>query len=174
MEIHGAVQGVGFRPFVYRLADELALRGWVINDTRGVFVEVEGDADRLAAFLARLPAEAPAVARIVRLTHVWLPPAGYTRFEIRHSDGGGARSVLILPDLATCPACRAELLDPANRRHRYPFTNCTNCGPRFTIVDGPALRPAQHHHARLCALPGVPGGIRRPARPALSRPAECV
>ena len=142
VEIHGAVQGVGFRPFVYRLADELALRGWVINDTRGVFIEVEGDAATLAAFLARLPAEAPAVARIVRLTHAWLPATGYTRFEIRHSDGGGERSVLVLPDLATCTACRAELFDAANRRHRYPFTNCTDCGPRFTIVEAlPYDRP---------------------------------
>ncbi|MCB0024258.1 MAG: acylphosphatase, partial [Caldilinea sp.] len=74
------------RPFVYRLANELALHGWVINDTRGVFIEVEGNADRLEAFLARLPAEAPAVARIVRLAHAWLPPAGYSGFEIRHSD----------------------------------------------------------------------------------------
>ncbi len=142
VEIHGAVQGVGFRPFVYRLADELALRGWVINDTRGVFIEVEGDAATLAAFLARLPAEAPAVARIVRLTHAWLPATGYTRFEIRHSDGGGERSVLVLPDLATCPACRTDLFDAANRRHRYPFTNCTDCGPRFTIVEAlPYDRP---------------------------------
>ena len=142
VEIHGAVQGVGFRPFVYRLANELALHGWVINDTRGVFIEVEGNADRLEAFLARLPAEAPAVARIVRLAHAWLPPAGYSGFEIRHSDGGGERSVLVLPDLATCPACRAELFDAANRRHRYPFTNCTDCGPRFTIVQAlPYDRP---------------------------------
>ncbi|HRW50422.1 MAG TPA: carbamoyltransferase HypF, partial [Caldilinea sp.] len=142
VEIHGAVQGVGFRPFVYRLADELALHGWVINDTRGVFIEVEGNTERLEAFLARLPAEAPAVARIVRLTHAWLPLTGFSGFEIRHSDGGGERSVLVLPDLATCPACRAELFDPANRRHRYPFTNCTDCGPRFTIVQAlPYDRP---------------------------------
>jgi len=142
VEIHGAVQGVGFRPYVYRLAGELGLYGWVINDTRGVFIEVEGDAARLAVFLARLPAEAPAVARIVRLTHAWLPTTGYTRFEIRHSGGGGERSVLVLPDLATCPTCCAELFDATNRRHRYPFTNCTDCGPRFTIVEAlPYDRP---------------------------------
>src|SRR5690606_19455337 len=79
---------------------------------------------------------------IVRMTHAWLPSAGYTSFEIRHSDGGGERSVLVLPDLATCPACRAEMFDAADRRHRYPFTNCTDCGPRFTIVEAlPYDRP---------------------------------
>jgi len=148
IEIQGAVQGVGFRPYVYRLAGELGLAGWVINDTRGVFIEVEGSTARLAAFLNRLPAEAPTVARIVRLTHAWLPATGYTNFEIRHSEGGGAHSVLILPDLATCPACRAELLDASNRRHRYPFINCTDCGPRFTIIEAlPYDRPNTTLHS---------------------------
>ena len=148
IEITGAVQGVGFRPFVYRLATELALTGWVINDTRGVFIEVEGEPARLTAFLERLPREAPPNARILRFTHVWQPPAGYKHFDIRHSDNAGTRSVLVLPDLATCAECRAELFDPANRRYRYPFTNCTHCGPRFTIVEAlPYDRPNTTMHS---------------------------
>ena len=142
IEIAGAVQGVGFRPFVYRLATALALSGWVINDARGVFIEVEGGADPLATFLARLAEEAPPNARITRITHAWLPAAGYTRFEIRHSDSAGVRRVIVLPDLATCTACCAELFTPTDRRYRYPFINCTNCGPRFTIVEAlPYDRP---------------------------------
>jgi hydrogenase maturation protein HypF len=140
--IHGAVQGVGFRPFVYRLAAELTLTGWVINDSRGVQVEVEGDAIRLAEFLDRITGQAPPHALIVEVETEWLPPFGYTNFEIRHSDGQGDKTVLVLPDLATCPACLTDVLDPANRRHRYPFTNCTDCGPRFSIVEAlPYDRP---------------------------------
>ncbi len=142
IEIHGAVQGVGFRPFVYRLATELALTGWVINDTRGVFIEVEGPAEQVARFAERLPAEKPPRAIIQSLQADPLPPAGYTTFEIRHSDHRGTKTVLILPDIATCDDCRRELLNPADRRYRYPFTNCTNCGPRFTIIQAlPYDRP---------------------------------
>ncbi|MFO7635278.1 MAG: carbamoyltransferase HypF [Caldilinea sp.] len=148
VEIAGAVQGVGFRPFVYRLATALSLHGWVINDTRGVFIEVEGDDGRLATFLDRLSTEAPPIAHILRVTHDWLPVVGYERFEIRHSGGDGARSVIILPDLATCTDCCVELFDHANRRYRYPFTNCTNCGPRFTIVEAlPYDRPNTTMHS---------------------------
>ena len=140
--IHGAVQGVGFRPFIYRLATELALTGWVINDSRGVQVEVEGDSIRLAAFLDRIVDQAPPHARILDVATAWLPLVSYANFEIRHSDSQGAKTVLVLPDLATCPDCLADVLDPANRRHRYPFTNCTNCGPRFSIVEAlPYDRP---------------------------------
>src|SRR5450759_3449009 len=142
VEIHGAVQGVGFRPFVYRLATELGLNGWVINDNQGVFVEVEGSQPILQSFLDRLPAERPPRAIIQSLEAGWLEPAGYTTFEIRHSDNRGAKTVLVLPDVATCPDCLAEVLDPANRRYRYPFTNCTHCGPRFTIIESlPYDRP---------------------------------
>ena len=142
VEIHGAVQGVGFRPFVYRLATELGLAGWVLNDTAGVFIEVEGDELTLAEFLRRLPAEPPPRALIQSLDAAWLAPAGYQRFEIRHSDGQGSKTVLVLPDIATCPDCLREVLDPADRRHGYPFTNCTNCGPRFSIIQAlPYDRP---------------------------------
>jgi hydrogenase maturation protein HypF len=142
VEIRGAVQGVGFRPFVYRLATELALGGWVINDTRGVFIEVEGPRARLEGFLRRLPAEKPPLAIIHTLDATWLDPLGYAQFEIRHSDDHGAKTVLVLPDVATCDDCRAEVLSPHDRRHRYPFTNCTNCGPRFSIIQAlPYDRP---------------------------------
>jgi hydrogenase maturation protein HypF len=142
IEIHGAVQGVGFRPFVYRLATEHGLAGWVINDTRGVFIEVDGPQPDLERFLARLSAEKPPRAIIQSVDSAWLDAAGYERFEIRHSDDHGAKTVLVLPDIATCADCLAEVLDPANRRYGYPFTNCTNCGPRFTIIqDLPYDRP---------------------------------
>lgn len=142
VEIHGAVQGVGFRPFVYRLATELGLVGWVINNNQGVFIEVEGGEPRLHTFLERLPRDAPPRALINSLEADWLAPVGFDRFAIRPSDGGGAKTAFVLPDVATCPDCLAEVLDPANRRHGYPFTNCTNCGPRFTIVEAlPYDRP---------------------------------
>ncbi|MFN8178631.1 MAG: carbamoyltransferase HypF [bacterium] len=134
VEIRGAVQGVGFRPFVYRLAHELDLAGWVVNDSRGVRLEAEGAPDALGRFLDRLRAEAPPHARLHSFESAWLPAAGFEGFEIRPSDPGGARSVVLLPDLATCTDCLAEIGDPRERRHRYPFTNCTRCGPRFTIV----------------------------------------
>jgi hydrogenase maturation protein HypF len=142
VEIHGAVQGVGFRPFVYRLATELGLAGWVINDAAGVFIEVEGAEPALVEFLRRLSAEAPPRALIQSLDAVWLAPAGYGRFEIRHSDGQGSKTVLVLPDIAVCPDCLAEVFDPRDRRYGYPFTNCTNCGPRFSIIQAlPYDRP---------------------------------
>lgn len=141
-EIQGAVQGVGFRPFVYRLAADLDLVGWVINDTGGVVVEVEGDDGPLAQFAERLIADKPPRSVVQAVDLAWLDPVGYTRFEIRHSDNQGAKTVYVLPDIATCPECFADIEDPANRRFQYPFTNCTNCGPRFTIVEAlPYDRP---------------------------------
>ncbi|MEI7645691.1 MAG: carbamoyltransferase HypF [Chloroflexales bacterium] len=140
--VSGAVQGVGFRPFVYRLARELRLSGWVLNGTDGVTAELDGEPAHLDDFLRRLRAEAPPQAVIVDVATVWGPPHGHCGFHIRHSDSGGARTTLILPDIATCPACLAEMLDPANRRYGYAFTNCTNCGPRFTILTAlPYDRP---------------------------------
>ncbi|PWH14117.1 MAG: carbamoyltransferase HypF [Ardenticatenia bacterium] len=142
VEVHGAVQGVGFRPFVYRLATELGLTGWVINDTRGVFIEVEGSERCLHLFQERLVREAPPRALIQKVDFRWLHPIGYERFEIRHSDAGGTKTVLVLPDIATCGDCLREVFDPKDRRYRYPFTNCTNCGPRFTIIEAlPYDRP---------------------------------
>jgi hydrogenase maturation protein HypF len=142
IRLHGAVQGVGFRPFVYRLATSLELHGWVLNSSSGLQVEVEGPLERLREFVARLESERPVAAVVLRKETAWLEPAGYTDFEIRESDDEQERTAGLLPDLATCAACRAELFDPANRRHNYPFTNCTNCGPRYTIIlDIPYDRP---------------------------------
>lgn len=132
--VRGAVQGVGFRPFVYRLATELGLRGWVSNTAGGVHIELEGSQDDLRQFLLRLEPEKPALAAIQSLESSYLDPIGFERFEIRAS-AGGKKTALVLPDVATCPACLAEMNDPNDRRYRYPFINCTHCGPRYTIVE---------------------------------------
>jgi hydrogenase maturation protein HypF len=132
--IRGAVQGVGFRPFVYRLATEMSLAGWVMNSPQGVFIEAEGAKETLDDFLLRLEREKPSLSFIQSLEYSLLEPDGYDGFEIRPSDDAGERSAVIMPDIATCPQCRDELLDPRDRRHRYPFTNCTLCGPRFSII----------------------------------------
>ena len=133
--IRGAVQGVGFRPFVYRLATEMGLDGWVRNSPQGVFIEAEGPKETLDSFLLRLEREKPRLSFIQSLEYSLLEPLGYEGFQIRHSDASGERATVILPDIATCPQCRAELFDPADRRFRYPFTNCTLCGPRFSIIQ---------------------------------------
>lgn len=134
ISIRGAVQGVGFRPFIYRLASEAGLPGWVSNSTRGVIVEVEGVEKQLRSFLLRIYQEKPPRSFIQSLESSFLDPCGYTTFEIRESDGSGEKSAIVLPDVATCAVCLQEINDPSNRRYRYPFTNCTNCGPRFTII----------------------------------------
>jgi hydrogenase maturation protein HypF len=135
LTVRGAVQGVGFRPFVFRLATGLGLTGWVNNSPQGVFIEAEGARAELEKFLLRLETEKPARSFIQSLEASWLDPAGYTAFEIRASETGGSKTALVLPDIATCPDCLREIFDPKNRRHRYPFTNCTNCGPRFSIIE---------------------------------------
>ena len=132
----GAVQGVGFRPFVHRLARELALTGWVNNSPQGVFLEAESSRPVLEEFLRRLQTEKPPPSFIQSLEATWLDAIGFNGFEIRPSATQGERSALVLPDLATCPDCRREIFDAANRRFRYPFTNCTHCGPRFSIIEG--------------------------------------
>jgi hydrogenase maturation protein HypF len=140
--VEGVVQGVGFRPFVHRLAAELDLGGWVANDERGVLLEVEGEPGAVESFLERLRAEAPPLASVERVSATALPATGERKFAIRESASGGRVEALVSPDSATCADCLAELFDPADRRHRYPFVNCTNCGPRFTIVTGvPYDRP---------------------------------
>jgi len=133
--IRGAVQGVGFRPFVYRLAAEMHLPGWVRNSSQGIFLEVEGERPVLDEFILRLERERPPRSFIQSLESSLLDPAGYTVFEIHESDDRGAPTALVMADIATCPECLREISDPANRRYRYPFTNCTNCGPRFTIIE---------------------------------------
>lgn len=133
--VTGQVQGVGFRPFVFRLAEELALSGTVRNTPEGVVIEVQGLPKQVELFARRLEADQPPLARILRVTLRDLPPVDEPGgFCICKSTGGAGHDVLISPDVATCPDCMAELFDKSNRRFLYPFTNCTNCGPRYTIT----------------------------------------
>jgi hydrogenase maturation protein HypF len=141
--VQGVVQGVGFRPFVYRLAREEQLGGFVLNDERGVLLEVDGSTDHVLSFLARLASESPPLAVVERVDCNPLEPTGEREFRIVESVRSGDADALVAPDAATCDDCLAELRDPRDRRFRYPFVNCTNCGPRFTIVRGvPYDRPA--------------------------------
>ena len=143
VRVRGTVQGVGFRPYVYRLASELSLDGHVLNDAHGVLLEAEGAPQAVERFLHRLEPEAPPLARVERTESEWLPPRDESGFRIRPSPSGGLADAPVAADSATCDDCLRELFDPADRRHRYPFINCTNCGPRFTIVRGvPYDRPA--------------------------------
>lgn len=143
LNIRGIVQGVGFRPFLHRLTERFLLSGWVRNTSAGVELELEGDSVHLEQFLAALKAEQPPLAVIDRVEHTNLPDlAGYEGFSILESEVLPHRQALVSPDVGTCPDCLKELSDPADRRHRYPFLNCTNCGPRFTIInDMPYDRP---------------------------------
>ena len=145
LTIRGAVQGVGFRPFIYKLATELKLTGWVNNSASGVFVEVEGSREVLETFLQRLEPEKPPRSHIHSLEPSWLDAVNYPNFEIRPSVDG-EKTALILPDIATCPDCLTEIFDPNNRRYRYPFTNCTNCGPRYSII---AALPYDRRHTTM-------------------------
>ncbi|MFL6120092.1 carbamoyltransferase HypF [Actinophytocola sp.] len=142
VRVEGVVQGVGFRPFVYGLAGRVGVAGCVGNDVHGVFVEVEGTRAQVDAFLAGLVEQAPPLAEIERVTMSVAAPTGAGEFTIVASDATGERRTLVSADSATCDDCLRELFDPGDRRHGYPFINCTNCGPRFTIVrDVPYDRP---------------------------------
>ncbi|HET8647878.1 MAG TPA: acylphosphatase, partial [Vicinamibacteria bacterium] len=135
IEIRGAVQGVGFRPWVYRVARESGIEGWVRNDAQGVTIEAFGPADALDAFMGRLQAPPPA-ARVREVRTEAIPPRAQAGFSIVESGAAGVRRVSIPPDLAVCETCLSEVFDPADRRHGYAFTNCTSCGPRFSILRG--------------------------------------
>ncbi|HTU27970.1 MAG TPA: acylphosphatase, partial [Solirubrobacteraceae bacterium] len=143
VRVTGTVQGVGFRPFVYRLAHEHALAGWVLNDERGVLLEVEGTAAAIERFLDALRTAAPPLAIVEQITQETIAPTDENGFRILESsrrDSSAAPPVAA--DCAPCVDCLRELRDPSDRRYRYPFINCTNCGPRFTIVTGvPYDRP---------------------------------
>ena len=142
IRIRGAVQGVGFRPFVYRLATELGVHGWVINGSDGVLIDAEGEEETLRRFLLDLERRKPPRSFIQSFEHTFLDPAGYPSFEIRASASTGTPTTLLLPDIALCPECLSEIRTPGNRRYRYPFTNCTNCGPRYSIIESlPYDRP---------------------------------
>jgi hydrogenase maturation protein HypF len=142
VRVEGVVQGVGFRPFVYGLATSLGLSGLVGNDADGVFAEIEGEAEAVATFLVLVEQQAPPLARIERITTEDMIPVGSAGFVIAASQSGGERRALVSADTATCADCLSEMADPRDRRYRYPFINCTNCGPRFTIIrDVPYDRP---------------------------------
>ncbi|MEQ9640569.1 MAG: carbamoyltransferase HypF [Alphaproteobacteria bacterium] len=133
--VRGAVQGVGFRPFVYRQATALGLAGSVANTAVGVVIEAEGSATSIAALVRAIQAAPPAHAQVIAVDEQSVTVRGDSCFEVRTSDAAGRRATQLLPDLATCPACLAELLDPTDRRHRHPFISCTDCGPRYSIVE---------------------------------------
>ena len=134
LSVRGVVQGVGFRPFVYSLAQRHALTGWVRNTSAGVEILVEGAAADVEAFIEALPREAPPRSHIAAFERAGAAAEGAAAFRILESAVDADAYQLVSPDIATCDDCRAELCDPRDRRHRYPFTNCTNCGPRFTII----------------------------------------
>nr|WP_330217057.1 carbamoyltransferase HypF [Geobacter pickeringii] len=147
--VEGIVQGVGFRPFVFRLAERHGIAGWVRNTTTGVVIEAEGDAAPLDSFRSGLEAEAPPLAVIAGIAAEEIPPAGDTTFAIAES-AGSAGTVRVAPDGDVCPDCLRELFDPADRRYRYPFITCTNCGPRYSIITAvPYDRP----HTTMAGFP---------------------
>ncbi|MHB1687839.1 MAG: acylphosphatase, partial [Ignavibacteriaceae bacterium] len=140
--IMGAVQGVGFRPFIFRLAKEMNLNGYVLNSSQGVFIEAEGNKNILDEFILRIEKERPSLSVITSFEFSFLDPVGYREFEIKESEKNNETTALILPDIAVCKECLKEMFDPNDRRFLYPFINCTNCGPRFSIIESlPYDRP---------------------------------
>ncbi len=136
------MQGVGFRPFVFNLAHRLGLSGYVLNSSAGVTIEVEGPEPRIQEFLDTLQTSPPPLAMIKEVAVAELEPQGDAEFSIHHSHADAGDFVLVSPDVATCDDCWRDFGEPANRRYGYPFTNCTNCGPRYTIIqDIPYDRP---------------------------------
>ena len=162
IRVRGQVQGVGFRPFVYRLAQELNLAGWVRNDGEGVDIEVQGAAQSLEAFLARLETEAPPLASVTSVEAAEAPTSDARGFEIKVSRHGTANTA-VTPDSATCPDCLAELFDPADRRWRHAFINCTHCGPRYTLTR---RLPYDRPHTSMAAFAQCPACRREYDDPA--------
>ncbi|MBN1869741.1 MAG: carbamoyltransferase HypF [Candidatus Omnitrophica bacterium] len=135
IQVTGAVQGVGFRPFIFHLAKTLGLAGFVCNTSSGVMIEAEGPAGQLDSLLKRIPIEKPENSFIQGYQYRFLDPLGFNEFQIKESDPADLKTAVVLPDAATCPECLKEIFDPTNRRFLYPFTNCTHCGPRYSIID---------------------------------------
>ncbi len=161
--VRGIVQGVGFRPFVYNLAQANNLSGFVLNSSSGVTIELEGSDERITAFLEVLRTKPPALAQIEEIRVDDLTPSGGSSFEIRQSQTEEDEFVLVSPDVCTCAQCLQEVFDAGNRRHAYPFTNCTNCGPRYTIIqDIPYDRP-KTTMARFPMCPDCEGEYHDPA-----------
>ncbi|MFJ8506597.1 carbamoyltransferase HypF [Streptomyces avermitilis] len=161
--VQGVVQGVGFRPYLYGLATELALAGHVTNTPEGVVAEVEGTPSAVDQFCDRIAAQAPPLARVESVHHQDLPATGGGAFTILASRADGPVRTLVSPDMATCADCLDELADPADRRHRHPFVNCTHCGPRFTIVTGV---PYDRAHTTMAGFAMCPDCAREYADPA--------
>ena len=161
LHVTGVVQGVGFRPFVHRLAVRYGLAGWARNESGEVFVEVEGPADALEAFARALRAEAPVLARIDGLAAEVVSPGGATEFRVLESRATEGR-LPVSPDVATCAACTAELFDPADRRFRYPFITCTDCGPRYTVIE---TMPYDRIRTAMRAFPQCPACQREYSDP---------
>ena len=172
--MRGVVQGVGFRPFVYRLAHEHRLTGWVRNTSGSVEIEVEGNGKAVQNFFSDLKAKAPPMARIESVEATFHPPKGYTEFQIEESLSREGQYQLVSPDIATCADCKQEIFSSADRRFGYPFTNCTNCGPRFTIIeDIPYDRPkTTMSQFKMC--PQCQQEYNDPLRPAFPCPAQCL
>jgi hydrogenase maturation protein HypF len=154
LQVNGIVQGVGFRPFVYQLAARYGLKGEVANTSAGVSIRIEGPAESLIAFEKDLAAKSPPLAHIVEIQSCPHPLQNYVDFRIASSRGEAAMATLISPDVAVCDDCLREMFDPADRRYHYPFINCTNCGPRYTIIDDiPYDRPkTSMRHFTMCPL----------------------
>ena len=164
IQVKGIVQGVGFRPFVYRQAKKHIVSGWVLNAADGVTIHAEGEENLVDEFVLALANEAPAAARVEEITMKEVPLEEYSSFEIRFSDEAAVReTTLISPDLAICEDCCRELFDPNDRRYRYPFINCTNCGPRFTIIDGLPYDRAQTSMADFTMCPACASEYAEPA-----------
>src|SRR5271154_5984128 len=134
IRVRGEVQGVGFRPFVYRLAHANMLTGWVLNGDQGVEIHLEGDEDDLATFVREIRAKRPAAADITEIDVESAPCERLSEFTIRESERLDRPTVRVSPDLPTCEECLAELFNPSDRRYRYPYINCTNCGPRYSVI----------------------------------------
>lgn len=151
IEVHGIVQGVGFRPFIYKIARRHLINGWVLNATAGVFIHAEGESKDIDDFVMEISDNAPAASRVDEILMKEVPLEDFESFTIRYSDEAEAEATtLVSPDLATCDECAAELFDPANRRYHYPFINCTNCGPRFTIIN---KLPYDRKYTSMAAFP---------------------
>ena len=179
IEIQGAVQGVGFRPFVYRIAQIAGVHGYVLNTSAGVVIEAEGDQPSVDRFFRALQDELPPLARIdeIRITEMEIAQAarnGEPGFAIRESLETEGRFAFVPPDAATCSDCLRELTTPSDRRYHYPFINCTNCGPRYTIIRDVPYDRAKTTMApfRMCAACQV--GVRGSGQSPLSRRAQCM
>jgi hydrogenase maturation protein HypF len=161
--VRGAVQGVGFRPFVYRRATALGLAGWVINTSEGVVAEAEGDPEQIAALVQEIREDPPANATVDAVETREVAPRWDNGFEIRASDAAGTRTAQVLPDFATCADCLAELFDPSDRRYRYPFINCTHCGPRYSIIEDIPYDRARTSMRRFAMCPACRAEYDNPA-----------